>query len=163
MFPDDHMKRFIEVANRYYGPAVRAANRANEQYRRLQPQLQRLAEQYRVLEEGPRRRLIQTFTFGRGGWHEASLLEMAASDFRALVKDLVAKPDEEVKNTLDSVVPDYFRRNDYRALRNMVEQWDLYSDWREQVFKDAFHAHENGKYTLSIHALAPQVEGMLRH
>lgn len=181
VFPEDHMRRFIEVVNRHNGPIVRAANRANEQYRRLQPQLDRaanraneqyrrlqpqldrLAEQFRELEEGPRRRLIQTFTFARGGWHEAPLMEVTVGSLRTLVDELVDKPDEEVKTELDLAIPAYFRRDDYRALWSMVERWDLYTGWREQVFEDAFWAHRNGKYTLSITALAPQIEGMLRH
>jgi hypothetical protein len=44
----------------------------------------------------------------------------------------------------------------------MVDQWDVFPDWRRQVFEDAFEAHKSGKYTLSVPTLAPQIEGMLR-
>lgn len=77
------------------------------------------------------------------------------------VNELVDKSDEEVKAKLDQDIPEYFRENDYAALWDMVDRWGFFENRRE-VFEDAFEAHRNGKYTLSMPALAPQIEGMLR-
>ena len=125
-------------------------------------ELRRYTQQVRQAEEYPRWFLIRTFTFARGGWHDAPLLQMPASRFRAIVKELVDKPDEEVRRELDAGIPEYLRHNGYAALEDMVERWDLFPGWRRQVFEDAFEAHRSGKYTLSVPALAPQIEGMLR-
>lgn len=165
MMPDDQVRRALELANRYDAPALRAANQGISVYRQLEPQLRQLrrfTEQVRQAEDYPRWFLVRTFTFARGGWHDAPLLEMPASQFRYVVKDLVDKPDEEVKRELDADIPEYFRHNDHAALWDMVDRWDLFPGWRRQVFEDAFEAHKSGKYTLSVPALAPQIEGMLR-
>lgn len=160
MIPDD-IRRAVEAANRY-APQIEAANRSLSEWRRIEPQLQRLADEFRIIEEGPRHAVIRTFTFARGGWHEAPLMEMTVSEFRTLLNDLVDKPDEEVKDELDRRIPAYFRQNGYDALWDMVDRWDLYPGWRRQVFEEAFWAHKDEKYALSVSALAPQIEGMLR-
>lgn len=155
------VRQALEVANRYR-PQIEAANRALSQWRRIEPQVQRLAEEFRRIEEGPRHAVIRTFTFARGGWHEAPLMEMTVSEFRTLLNDLVDEPDAEVKEELDRRIPAYFRRNAYEALWDMVDRWDLYPGWRRKVFEEAFWAHKSEKYILSVSALAPQIEGMLR-
>ena len=130
MGPEAQIRRTLELANRYYAPAVRAANQGRSVYRQLEPQLhqlRRLAEQVRQAEDYPRWFLIRTFTFARGGWHDAPLLEMPAGQFRSIVNDLVDKPDEEVKRELDAGIPEFFRHNDHAALWDMVDRWDLSS------------------------------------
>jgi hypothetical protein len=175
MIPDD-IRRAVEAANRAvppdarralavansYAPQIQAANRALAQWRQIEPHVQRLAEEFRRIEEGPRHAVIRTFTFARGGWHEAPLMEMTVGEFRTLLNDLVDKPDAEVKDELDRRIPAYFRRNDYDALWDMIDRWDLYPGWRREVFEEAFWAHKNERYILSVPALAPQIEGMLR-
>lgn len=175
MIPDD-IRRAAEAANRAvppaarralvvansYAPHIQGANRAFAHWRQIQPHVQRLAEEFHRIEEGPRHAVIRTFTFARGGWHEAPLMEMTVGEFRTLLNDLVDKPDTEVKDELDRRIPAYFRRNDHDALWDMVDRWDLYPGWRRKVFEEAFWAHKNEKYILSVSALAPQVEGILR-
>lgn len=160
--PEGQIQRTIELANRYYGPAVRAANQGLSVYRQVQPQLERLARQIREAEDYPRYLLIKSFTFARGGWHNAPLIEASAATIRALVEDLADKPDEEVKAELDAGIPAYFRGDDHAMLWDMVDRWDVFPQWRRRVIEDAFEAHKSGKYTLSVPALAPQIEGMLR-
>lgn len=175
MIPDD-VRRAIEAANRAvppgvrhaleisnrYAPQIEQANRALSRWGQIEPKVQRLAEEFRRIEEGPRHAVIRTFTFSRGGWHEAPLMEMTVNEFRSLLNDLVDKPDAEVKEELDRRIPAYFRRNDYEPLQDMVDRWDLYPGWRRKVFEEAFWAHKNEKYILSVSALAPQIEGILR-
>ena len=160
------IRRTLELASRYYGPAVSAANQGRSVYRRLEPQLQRLARQIHEVREAqedyPRYLLVESFTFARGGWHDAPLAEAPARAVRKLVEDLADKSDDEVKAELDAGIPAYFRDDDHAALWDMIDRWDLYPEWRRQVFEDAFEAHRSGKYTLSVPALAPQIEGILR-
>ncbi|WP_162924601.1 hypothetical protein [Rubrobacter indicoceani] len=155
------VRHALEIANRY-APQIEAANHALSHWRQIEPQVQRLAEEFCRIEEGPRHAIIRTFTFARGGWHEASLMEMTVSEFRTLLNDLVDKPDAKVKEELDHRIPAYFSRNDYEVLWDMVDRWDLYPGWRRAVFEEAFWAHKNEKYILSVCALAPQIEGLLR-
>ncbi len=162
MTPNDQVRRALEIANRYYAPAVRAANQGRSVYRAIEPQLQRLVRQVREVEDYSRYLLIKSFTFARGGWHDAPLMEASARGVRVVVMELADKPDEEVKRGLDAAMLEYFRDDECSALRDMVDRWNLFQDWRGLVFEDAFEAHKGGKYTLSVPALAPQIEGMLR-
>jgi hypothetical protein len=72
------------------------------------------------------------------------------------------KPTEEIESELDKLIPEYFRRDDHAPLSEMVGSWYLYVEDRRQVFEDALWAHKQERYTLSIPALAAQVEGILR-
>ncbi len=162
MMPNDQVRRTLELTNRYYAPAVEAANRGRSVYRSIEPQLNRLSRQLREIEDFSRYLLLKTFTLARGGWHDAPMMEASAHSVKELVAELVNEPDEEIKRRLDIEVPGYFRGNECRALWDMFDRWDLFPGWRRSVFEDAFDAHKNGKYTLSVPALAPQIEGMLR-
>jgi hypothetical protein len=107
MMPNYQIQRALELANTYYAPAVRAANQGLSVYRSIEPQLQelqRLARQVREAEDYPRWLLIRTFTFARGGWHDAPLLAMPAGQFRSIINDLVNKPDEEIKRESSMLV-----------------------------------------------------------
>ena len=79
-----------------------------------------------------------------------------------MVKELVDKPDNEVKKVLDAAMLKYFHRDNCKALWDMVDSWNLYPAWRRRIFEEAFWAHRYGKYALSVSALAPQIEGVLR-
>ena len=106
--------------------------------------------------------VVQAVTFHRGGWSEVPLRDMALSEAWPLVERLWEKPDEEVRRELDVAIPAYFRREDYAALRELVESWQPRFGDRHRIFEDALWAHRHGRYTLSIPALAAQVEGIVR-
>jgi hypothetical protein len=61
------------------------------------------------------------------------------------------------------VVVEYYEQDDYSNLRNTVNTWgeNPYFANRMHIIADALEAHINGKYTLSIPALLPLVEGIL--
>jgi hypothetical protein len=86
---------------------------------------------------------------------------MNLTELQGLVERLWDKPDEEVRRELDAAVLGYFRRNDGAALSEMVEGWEEQFGGRHRHFEDALFAHRQGLYTLSIPALAAQVEGVL--
>lgn len=164
------LKRVMDTFDRYQAPAIRAANEAavrravqwQEQWQKIAPQIRETIQQAEKAADYPRLAVIRSFTFARGGWHDAPLEGMVARTFRDWADELADKPDDEVKAELDEVIPAYFANDGCAALREMVDGWDLYPDWRRQVFEEAFWAHQNGKYVLSASALAPQIEGMLR-
>jgi hypothetical protein len=107
-------------------------------------------------------RLISVITFPRGSWSEVPLGGMDLGEFHDLLARSLEKSDEELKEELDRVIPEYFRRANYAALSAMVDSWYRFPDDRRQVFEDACWAHTQQRYTLSIPALAAQVEGILR-
>lgn len=113
-------------------------------------------------EEYGQFRVLASITLARGGWHDAPLQQMVAGSFRKLVEEIADKPDAEVRRELDYWIPEIFKSDGHAQLRAMIDSWDLLSDWRMQVVEDAFLAHTEGKYTLSVPALLPQVEGALR-
>ena len=163
---EEQMKRMMETFNRYQAPAVRAANEAAglrlAHWQKIAPQLRQTIEQAREAADYPRLAVIRSFTFARGGWHDAPLEGMVAGTFRKWADELADRPDDEVKAELDEVIPAYFANDGCRELREMVDGWSLLPDWRGRVFEEAFWAHRNGKYVLSVSALAPQIEGILR-
>jgi hypothetical protein len=106
--------------------------------------------------------VLSAITFPRGGWSEVPLRGMNLVEYRPLLERLWDKPTEEIENELDKVIPEYFRRDDHAPLSEMVGSWYLYGEDRRQVFEDALWAHKQEYYTLSIPALAAQVEGILR-
>lgn len=161
IFPNEDMRRFIEAGHRIAAPVLNATRPYAEWHQRMEPHVQRMAEIARSIEEGPRLTLIRSFTFARGGWHDAPLFNVPGG-LKSLVDELVDKPNEEVRARLDQVVPEIFRKDDHYVLEDMVARWDFYPGWRNQVFEDAVWAHKNEKYSLSVPALAPQIEGILR-
>jgi hypothetical protein len=57
----------------------------------------------------------------------------------------------------------YYQRNNHRYLIETVETWKnhpLFAS-RMHIIKDALQAHCDGRYTLSVPALIPQIEGIL--
>lgn len=105
--------------------------------------------------------VVSTYTFSRGGWSEVPLENMPVREFSDLLERLVEKTDEEVKSELDTVILEYFRRDDYTPLSELIGLWVLFKD-RHHVFEDALWAHKQERYTLSIPALAAQFEGIVR-
>jgi hypothetical protein len=85
---------------------------------------------------------VSTYTFARGGWSEIPLDTMDLGEFSALLERLREKSDEEVKSELNTVILEYFRRDDYAPLSELVYQWFLFEDHRRVVFRDALLAHK---------------------
>jgi hypothetical protein len=160
--PNDEIPRALEIANRHYAADVTAANQALSAYLRIEPSLWRLVAELEHFQNYTHYMLVKSFTFARGGWHDAPLMEASPEGVQDTVRALADEPDDEVKRKLDAEMSEYFREDDCSVLRNMVDQWDLFPEWRSRVIDDAFEAHRRGEYTLSIPTLAPQIEGMLR-
>jgi hypothetical protein len=113
-------------------------------------------------------------TLADGGWSAAPLDNMDAVEAMDLVTQLLqCESAVQVKQELDVALPAYFRKDDHAPLSEMVASWSRYfrdhrisvrddTLWQHhhQVFEDALWAHRKGRYTLSIPALAPQVEGV---
>ena len=61
------------------------------------------------------------------------------------------------------VVVEVYERDNFSNLKSMVESWSKnpYFANRMHVIRDALEAHMEGKYTLSVPALLPLVEGIL--
>jgi hypothetical protein len=160
--PNDEIRRALEIANRHYASDVRAAKQALSAYPRIEPSLWRLVAELEQFENYTHYMLVKSFTFARGGWHDAPLMDASPEGVQDTVRALAEKPDDVVKRKLDAEMSGYFREDDCSVLRNMIGQWDLLPDWRRRVIDDAFEAHKRGEYTLSIPTLTPQIEGILR-
>jgi hypothetical protein len=67
------------------------------------------------------------------------------------------------KRYITVTIMGYYHRRGFKNLRNVVDSWDenpLFSP-RMHILRDALEAHCAGKYTLSVPALLPQIEGVL--
>jgi len=77
---------------------------------------------------------------------------------RALINE-----ERDTPESMRQAIVDYYESGDSCQLRNMVDDWQRnpYFADRMQIINDALEAHIEGKYTLSIPALLPLVEGIL--
>lgn len=64
---------------------------------------------------------------------------------------------------VENVFIGQFQKDDWKMLVNMTKEWENNALFkaRSTIIQDALEAHILGKYTLSIPALLPQVEGIL--
>ena len=156
---NDEIRTALEIANRYYASDVRAANQALLAYSRIEPSLRRLVGELEQFQNYTHYMLVKSFTFARGGWHDAPLMEASPEGVQDTVRELADVPDDEVKRKLDEEMSEYFREADCSTLKNMIDQWVLFPDWRSRVIDDAFEAHKRGKYTLSIPTRLRRIRG----
>ena len=120
---------------------------------------------YEFANELPVALALSAALFHRGGWSEIPLRHMDLSEFTGLVERLLNKreaSEEELRQELDEAIGEYFRRDDHAALSKMVDSWREHFGGRHHIFEDALWAHRQGRYTLSMPALAAQVEGVVR-
>ena len=77
---------------------------------------------------------------------------------KTLVDNGQATPDN-----IRAAIVEYYEAEAFSQLRDMVESWEDNPQFagRLHIIKDALDAHIAGKYSLSIPALLPQVEGIL--
>jgi len=69
---------------------------------------------------------------------------------------------EGKKQVIPSVISRYYKKNDWYILKKTVYNWNNNRFFRPRmnIINDALDAHMNGKYTLSIPALLPHIEGI---
>lgn len=76
---------------------------------------------------------------------------------------VVALYKRNKKQYISRTIMGYYHKNDFGNLRNMVDSWEenpLFAP-RMHIIRDALKAHCEGRYTLSVPALLPQIEGIL--
>jgi hypothetical protein len=95
--------------------------------------------------------------FCAAGWPIAPSM---SSELRARVVSLYK---QRKTRYVSQVIMGYYRRDSHANLTNMVNQWREYPLFRPRfhIIADALDAHQRRKYTLSIPALVPQIEGIL--
>ncbi len=72
--------------------------------------------------------------------------------------------DDKSKENISSLILELMNMNDYYQLTNIVNKWNL-DVFKEKniIFQEALQAHKEGKYVLSIPALALQVEPLIKN
>ncbi len=92
-------------------------------------------------------------------WYFQSMPIEIARDLRQLAEQEMEITVEKI----EQVFIDHYSADNYEILKRMVLSWfDSPSfDERKVIIEDALGAHMSGKFTLSIPALLPQVEGIL--
>ncbi len=78
----------------------------------------------------------------------------------------IRKLKDETKATPESVrqiIVDYYEKENFSNLKSMIDDWreNPYFSNRMHIITDVLEAHIDGKFTLSIPALLPLVEGIL--
>lgn len=164
MSEENSWNSFLEGLGYYGRKYIEFSRKAGEWYAKVEPTIRRAAEVGgQVIEIFPVILARSSLTFARGGWSEVPLADMDLSEFSELVTRLAGKPDDEIKRELDRTIAEYFRQDDHARLSEMVAGWEEhFAEKRHRIFKDALWAHKQGRYTLSIPALAAQVEGIVR-
>jgi len=89
-------------------------------------------------------------------------LLLAPSMPLSLVKEVTALCKTGEFRKASRLIGAYYRNNGYSALQNVVGKWseNRYFKSRMGIILDALEAHTQRKYTLSIPALLPQIEGI---
>lgn len=92
-------------------------------------------------------------------WYFQSMPIEIARDLRQLAEQEIEITVEKI----EQVFIDYYSADNYEILKGMVLSWfdSPFFDKRKVIIEDALGAHMSGKFTLSIPALLPQVEGIL--
>ena len=117
------MTEFLEFLDRLGRGYAEFNDRVAAWNDRMQPALKNFLDVAQEVGDGLSGWLIiSTMTFSKGGWSEVPLGGMALSEAVPLVESLWDKPEEEIKRELDTIIPEYFRRNDHAALSELVER-----------------------------------------
>lgn len=79
-----------------------------------------------------------------------------------LVLVVIERYEQGRKRTIPAVIDGFYRQNNWRILRDAVERWKSYEFFvpRMPIFYDALEAHIDKKWTLTIPALIPHIEGI---
>lgn len=131
--------------------------RIQELNQRLQPLIQRVTWAVNQITWAvERERAIAAF--------QENDLWLAPSMPQAFVKKIVGLYSEGKSRVIPSMVARYYKKNHCAILKRAVARWESnpYFLPRMQIIKDALEAHISGKYTLTIPALLPHIEGIAR-
>lgn len=79
-----------------------------------------------------------------------------------LVATVVERYEQGKKRTIPALIDGFYRRNSWGILRDAVRSWESYEFFtpRMPIFYDAVEAHIDKKWTLTIPALIPHIEGI---
>ena len=79
-----------------------------------------------------------------------------------LVLKVIERHEQEKKRTIPAVIDGFYRQNNWGTLKHAVKRWESYEFFKPRmpIFYDALEAHINKKWTLSIPALIPHIEGI---
>ncbi len=98
-----------------------------------------------------------TDAFNAAGW------PIAPSMPKSLIQKVVELHQAGKTRFISQTIIGYYRRNNWEHLTETVGSWaahPLFTN-RLDIISDALDAHRQGKYTLSVPALLPQIEGIL--
>lgn len=95
--------------------------------------------------------------FAKHGWWIVDALPVS------IYVKLVKREDTITEPTLTDLIVRFANRNKGQDLVEMVEGWNVTAfKRREVIFRDALWAHKRKKYTLTVPALIPHLEGIVR-
>jgi hypothetical protein len=82
-------------------------------------------------------------------------------EFIYKIKEVIEKEGSSEKD-VEQVFIQYFGNNNGTGLRELVDNWENIPQFkpRMKIIRDALQAHIEEKYTLSVPALLPQIEGI---
>jgi len=89
-------------------------------------------------------------------------LWLAPSMTPGIVMVVMGKYEQGKNRAIPAIVEGFYRRNNYAVLRHTIANWNSLELFfpRMHIFMDALDAHIAGKWTLSIPALLPHIEGI---
>jgi len=134
--------------------AIRAQIAALSQW--VEPMLRLQQPLLRLMEsEAKKRRVAKAFE-ECDLWLAPSMME--------LTDKVVQLYYEGKKQVIPSIIARYYKRNNWAILEKTAGSWKSNSFFRPRmvIIYDALEAHINGKYTLSVPALLPHIEGIAR-
>ncbi|MFC1968989.1 hypothetical protein ACFLVF_00660, partial [Chloroflexota bacterium] len=80
----------------------------------------------------------------------------------SLVLLVIERYEQGKKRTIPAAIDGFYRQNNWRVLSDAVKRWESYEFFKPRmpIFYDALEAHIRKKWTLTIPALIPHIEGI---
>lgn len=94
----------------------------------------------------------------RFGWWGISSLSFK------IYMEIEKQEDLLEKKEIDEIICNFYNNDDFKNLESLLVKWkqNKYFQRVSEILDDAIYAHKNGKYTLSIPVLMPNIEGIIR-
>ncbi len=140
----------LEMSQRADNALADVALQMSQNFKQLDPIFERLNSQIAEDQEA-------ADAFRAAGW------PLCPSMPQSLIHNVVGKYQTGQTRYASAAVLGYYRRMNCAHLKVAIDEWrsNPLFNTRITIIEDAFWAHKQGKFTLSIPTLIPQIEGIM--
>lgn len=159
-FQQNQLTRILENSSKFYinDKLINLSSIA----KKLEPSLNSILAditEVKVIRDVAEKRFRKAINILKGfGWWGISSLSFKI--YMEIEKHYNILDSEEI----DKIICDFYSKDNFNNLELLLSKWkeNKYFCRVSEILDDAIEAHKNGKYTLSIPALMPNIEGIIR-